>query len=53
MKNIQSRRHAVVNFENDKYYICDYINTLGVYVNGDKIDKEKYIQLKYKICYNS
>lgn len=49
MKNIVNRRHAVINVENDKYYICDNINTLGVYVNGDKIDKEKYIQLRYEI----
>jgi len=37
--NKVSRKHAVVDFRNEEYYISDLDSTNGVYVNGIRIVK--------------
>jgi hypothetical protein len=44
--SLASRRHAVIQKIKDVYFICDLKSTNGTFVNGKKINADKYVKLK-------
>jgi len=42
---LASRRHAVIQKIKTGFFICDMKSTNGTYVNGKRIESDKYIKL--------